>query len=250
MIKPFLLLVVLCVANFGYSQILSEAQSSNATTLADEFGEYDDWIEIHNPSSEYIDIGGLVLKDAVDTWTIPITDAATIVAPGGYFILWADDQEAQGMFHTNFKLSANDGEYLGLFESDGETVISEITLPPMSADESHIRCDDGQWQTTNSASPLAANGCATSTVDLQRSEIYMDCYVDQLATALNLQYTGQVSATDRWVVYTGSGQETMEGALTQQQETISIEHLSPGIYVVVLTTASRVFIRKIYVSRG
>ena len=191
-----------------------------------------------------------MLKDAVDTWTIPITDAATIVAPGGYFILWADDQEAQGMFHTNFKLSANDGEYLGLFESDGETVISEITLPPMSADESHIRCDDGQWQTTNSSSPLAANGCATSLVELERSGTWMDCYVDPLATTLNLQYSGQVSSGDRWAIYTGSGREALDGALIQKQEIISIEHLLPGIYVVVLTSESGVFIRKIYVSRG
>ena len=47
----------------GISLILNEFMASNAGTIQDEFGNSDDWIEIHNPGSEAIDLGGMYLTD-------------------------------------------------------------------------------------------------------------------------------------------------------------------------------------------
>ena len=122
--KLLSLTIFLFIADFCCSQvIINEIQSSNASTVFDNYGEYEDWIEIFNTSDVAVDIGGLVLKDNVDTWQIPLGDTTTILSPKEYFILWADDQVFQGKFHTNFKLSAANGEFLGLYESDSTTVI-------------------------------------------------------------------------------------------------------------------------------
>ena len=71
--------------------IINEIQSSNASTHANEFGDYDDWIEIRNLGAIDINLAGLIF-------------------------LCDDEEETEGVLHTNFKLSAVNGEYLGLLQ--------------------------------------------------------------------------------------------------------------------------------------
>ena len=137
--------------------MLNEMQSSNSSTIADNVGEFDDWIEIYNPTADTVEIAGLILKDQLDTWTIPTGYPSTLIPPDSYFLLWADDQESQGVFHTNFKL-ASGGEFLGLYESDGITVIDSVTLPTMVSNDSYIKCATG-WLQTSTPTPLASNDC-------------------------------------------------------------------------------------------
>ena len=127
---------------------LNEMQSSNNSSISDDFGEFDDWIEIYNPTTDSVEIGGLILKDQVDTWTIPTGSSLTLIPPGGYFLIWADDQEFQGDFHTNFKL-ASGGEFLGLYEGDGLTVVDSITIPALPPNDSYIKCSTGWIQISN-----------------------------------------------------------------------------------------------------
>ena len=104
------LIIILFSAHslFSAAQVnLNEMQSSNNSTISDNMGEFEDWIEIYNSTANPIEIGGLILKDQIDTWAIPTGDPSTLIPPGGYFLLWADDQEFQGIFHTNFKLASD-----------------------------------------------------------------------------------------------------------------------------------------------
>ena len=63
--------------------VISEFMAANDTTLADEDGDFPDWIEIHNPDGSEVDLDGYFLTDKasnLDKWRIP---AVTIPA-GGY----------------------------------------------------------------------------------------------------------------------------------------------------------------------
>ncbi|MFC0875905.1 lamin tail domain-containing protein [Saccharicrinis sp. FJH2] len=153
------LLFLFFILNSQAQIIINEVQSSNNSTIKDNYGEYDDWIELFNPNDFEVDIAGLILKDNVDTWQIPSGDPLTVMQPGTYFLLWADDEEGQGKFHTNFKLSASNGEYLGLYKSDGTTVIDSVTLPPLNADLSYGKCDTA-WIIFDTPSPAAENYCS------------------------------------------------------------------------------------------
>lgn len=47
--KPGIIFLLLIIAAQANSQvIINEYQSSNDMTIADEWGDYDDWIEIYN----------------------------------------------------------------------------------------------------------------------------------------------------------------------------------------------------------
>ena len=50
------------IANFGAPRI-TEFMAANGSELADEDGEFSDWIEIHNPDSAPISLAGYHLTD-------------------------------------------------------------------------------------------------------------------------------------------------------------------------------------------
>ena len=85
--------------------VISELMSSNQTTLADEDGDFADWLEIHNASDSPANLNGWTLEsDGID-WEIP----EVIVEPGGYLLVFAsgnDRRELDGPLHTNFKLGS------------------------------------------------------------------------------------------------------------------------------------------------
>lgn len=126
---------------------INEVMADNASTIADENGEFDDWFEIYNGGDEPVWLGDKFLSDNLDNpskWPCP--DYA--IQPAEYLIVWADEDQSQGLFHTNFKLS-KDGEEIGLFdnEASGFAVIDQVTFGAQQTDVSYGRDTDGgeEW---------------------------------------------------------------------------------------------------------
>ncbi len=117
----------------GISQIrlvISEFMASNSNAYADEQGQYDDWIELHNDSTLDVNVGGMFVTNDFDKprrWQIPLdVPAQTTLRAGEYLVIWADEQVGQGPLHANFDLSAEGGR-IGLFLSDGKTRVDDLT---------------------------------------------------------------------------------------------------------------------------
>jgi Lamin Tail Domain len=122
---------------------INEILADNEATIADEFDEYDDWIEILNTGATPVPLGGLFLTDSSSNttmWMFP----DTLLAPGGYLIIWADDDGGQGPLHTTFKLSAH-GEFIGLYDSlaEGNGVIDSTSFGRQYPDIAFGRSPDG-----------------------------------------------------------------------------------------------------------
>jgi hypothetical protein len=107
--------------------IISEFMASNSHTLADEDGDYSDWIELFNTGSSSADLTGWYLTDTTNDlrhWKFP----AVKIAPGEALVVFASNKNRKTLgapLHTNFKLTG-DGEYLALVEPDGVTVASQF----------------------------------------------------------------------------------------------------------------------------
>jgi len=101
--------------------------------------------------------------------------APAVLTPGGYALLWADDDTEQGPFHAGFKLSRS-GEEIGLFESDGQTLIDSVSFGPQQEDISYGRSIDGGglWQFFENPSPGAANSTTTDGNNLVINEFMAD----------------------------------------------------------------------------
>jgi hypothetical protein len=138
---------------------INEFLAGNDSLVADEFGEYDDWIEVYNGDSKDINLEGFYLSDKFEVpnkWAFP----DTTIKAGGFLILWADEDQEQGAMHTNFKLNRS-GEQLGIFNSDSTNFapVDTITFLSQMTNVSYGRYPDGtdSWVSLVSPTPGSAN---------------------------------------------------------------------------------------------
>ena len=146
-INSIVFLFLFCFSSI-YSQnlFINEFVASNDSGLTDELGEFEDWVEIYNPGTAAIDIGGMYLSDDLSDptlWQIPTTNPnETTIPAGGFLVLFFDKSTDQGILHVDAKLSG-DGEAIGLFAPDGVTVIDSLTYGVQITDVSRGRSPDG-----------------------------------------------------------------------------------------------------------
>ena len=142
--------------NSGTSTVtINELMPRNETTLADEAGEFDDWLELYNHGTETVDLSGWHLSDdpdAPDQWAFP---AGTVLEPDAYLIVWADEDSEQGPLHTHFKLSGN-GETLLLSDAD-LALVETVEFPALKEDESYARLPNGTGDFSATAPTPGAN---------------------------------------------------------------------------------------------
>ncbi len=128
--------------------VISEFQASNNSTLADEDGDFSDWIELYNSSLDPVDITGWHLTDdATDfsKWTLGDADHPIILETGEFRLVFAsgkDRTDPAAELHTNFQLSAA-GEFLALVEDDGQSIASQY------APEYPTQLEDHSYGLTN-----------------------------------------------------------------------------------------------------
>ena len=124
--------------------IVNEMMASNQTVVASPLGQFDDWVEIHNPDASDLDLRGYYLSDdPEDPTKWQITGENPVIVPaGGYTLLWLDDHASAGPTHLPFRLNAG-GDVLILTAPDGVTELENITLPPQHPDISFGRTVGG-----------------------------------------------------------------------------------------------------------
>lgn len=137
-----IMLLILSSTNFcifGQAIRIDEFMASNQTTIADEDGDFSDWIEIHNPAASAVNLSGWSLTDekaVPKKWVFPEIS----LEPNGYLLVFASgkDKTTPGSeLHTNFKLSAS-GEYFALISNSGaEATEFDPAFPAQEADISY-----------------------------------------------------------------------------------------------------------------
>jgi len=161
-----LLIFLLSLPATGLTQVvINEIQSSNQTTIADEDGDFEDWIELYNAGTDTVDLGWYGLSDDFDRpfrWVIP--DGVSI-APGGFLLIWAsgkDRNDPEGELHTNFSI-AQAGEEILLTHSLTGFRVDEIPPMRIPSDYSYGRYPDGSgdWHFFDQPTPGAANHSPT-----------------------------------------------------------------------------------------
>lgn len=127
------------------SILINEFMADNSKTIKDPAGEYDDWIEIFNPTSQPVLLTGMYLTDKKDNlrkWQFKENNLK--LNPGEHLLIWCDENhnDNQPGIHTNFKLS-KDGEFIGIVSADGSTWLDSLSFGPQTTDVSFGRFPDG-----------------------------------------------------------------------------------------------------------
>jgi hypothetical protein len=128
------------------SVVINEILASNTLVLRDPQGQYQDWIELYNPASTAVDVAGLYLTDdlsAPTRWQFPMGNPGATTIPGhGYLLIWAGGDATSRGLHAGFKLK-DGGEEVGLFRSDGVTLIDGWVFGQQAPNVSYGRYPDG-----------------------------------------------------------------------------------------------------------
>ena len=122
---------------------------------------------MHNPTSLPIDIAGYFVTESIGpphemASAIHGRDS-TIIAPGGFLVLFADEDGSQGWNHMNFKLSSQE-EPIALRSPDGFSVADSVFIPSVMQDRSWGRQFDAHpnWVEFFIPTPNATNGANRS----------------------------------------------------------------------------------------
>jgi len=103
-----------------YRLYINELMASNSSVAVDPDDDTatPDWIELHNPSPNDVDLSGFTVTDDLDNIRMHTLDDLIIPAEG-FLVLLADD--TSGGVHLPFKLSS-ESDAFGLFDPDGVAV--------------------------------------------------------------------------------------------------------------------------------
>ncbi|MFO8029912.1 MAG: CotH kinase family protein [Cyclonatronaceae bacterium] len=146
--------------------VINEVQASNDSTVADEDGDYEDWIELFNTGADTVDLHGFGLSDDASRpwrWVFP---EGTRIDPGGFLLIWASgkDRRTPGApLHTGFSIRSEGEEvHLSSFTiPDGadSPVIDRLGPTLIRTDYSFGRYPDGSdsWRLFDEPTPGDAN---------------------------------------------------------------------------------------------
>ncbi|MBC8173706.1 MAG: CotH kinase family protein, partial [Chitinophagales bacterium] len=123
--------------------VINECMAINQSTIADEFAEFEDYIEIYNTGEFAIYIGDKFLSDEFDNpskWRLP----EIMLAGDQYLIIWADDEIFETTYHSSFKLNG-DGDQIGIFDNikSNFSMIDTISFAEQTGDISIGRLPNG-----------------------------------------------------------------------------------------------------------
>ncbi|MEZ4902363.1 MAG: CotH kinase family protein [Spirosomataceae bacterium] len=196
---------------------INELMASNATTLADNAGDYSDWIELYNSTDNPIDLAGYYLTDNYANLTkfrFTTTLGQVVVPAKGYLIVWASSAITKGVRHTNFSLSAT-GEQLALVMADGVSVVDSLSFDVQRKDVSFGRLPDGGSTFKYFASPTPnINNSAINSFD----ELLSSPLFSQVGGFYSNSFTLHITHPDTAVTiyYTTDGSIPTAANLTPQ----------------------------------
>ncbi|MBL7808859.1 MAG: CotH kinase family protein, partial [Saprospiraceae bacterium] len=168
---------------------INEILAVNSSIVAEpDFGAFSDFVELYNHSAAPVQLSDFCLTDdAADPKKWPLPNV--VLAPNQYLLIWTDGMDKHpgdtafvpfknaiaNMVapHAGFKLSA-DGEYIGLFGSQGN-VVDELMYCTQANDVSYARspANPAIWWYYSEPSPGASNSSyGSATMETPGEPVY------------------------------------------------------------------------------
>ena len=221
--------------------VINELMSSNANNVSDEFGEFDDWVELFNAGGAPVELGGKYLTDNLNDPTKYALPPGSLAA-GDWAFYWTDNDPEQGPYHAPFTLSAS-GDEIALLEWDeagGFWVILDFFVFGASEQDASLgRYPDGADYWVWFATPTAdATNNYAIILDQQELEGRTARQFAPNPTADWIRWTGERSAGR---LFDASGREWLSFASARG---LSLGGQPAGVYVLQLEDGTRTRIVK------
>lgn len=143
--------------------LINEFMARNISTIEDNTGAFVDWVELFNPTDNFIQLNGLYLTkydNDLKYFEINGSVSEMLLAPGDFKIFWLDGNIAKGSTHANFEL-AGSGGFIALTELNGNAtkILDSVYYSSMTADISYGRYTDAtdNWILFDQPTPGSSN---------------------------------------------------------------------------------------------
>ncbi len=141
------------MAQMDASIKLNEVMTCNETSLIDEYGERNVWVEIANISHSTYNIRGMYLttdRSVLDKnmsvpervkrmSQIPNGDERTNLSGRQLIVFQCNSTPAKGALHLSLPVVADQPVWLGLYNGNATQLIDSVTVPVLKADQSYAR---------------------------------------------------------------------------------------------------------------
>ena len=210
--------------------VINELMASNATTVTDEQGDYEDWIELYNTSNQAVNLSGYFLSDnPANLAKYEIPQGISIPA-NGYLIFWADEDGVDGPYHANFKLSA-DGEVLFLLNPN-LVIVDSVTFGIQTVDKSYSRIPNGTGNFVIKAPTFNLNNetvVAVSEADISANHLLV--FPNPAANSVSVKLS-QTFGDQPLVIWDMTGRAVLRQTPAGLVTNIQVQNWPAGLYTV------------------
>ena len=205
------------------SVVINEFLASNGNTLADENGDYEDWIELYNPTAEPINLDGYTMTDEPDNpskWTFP----AVTIQPKGFLLIWASGKDRRTPGNWDFarplilefeSAGLNDGDVAKILVNREDKSLNLRGINIVRLNEQGNYIESTVYDTYGSFD--AADSMVRYLESLSNGEIVIFAVRDEASFQLNSrarsalealgsEYIGQLAYQDSWGMISVMGQ--------------------------------------------
>lgn len=227
--------------------VLNEIMLLN-TTVADQDGEYDAWLELFNASNETLNAGGLQLKSSEYPEVPVIILPDTLVPAGSYLTLWLDGQSIQSGLHT--ELTIGTSGWITISSVTTEAVVDSLHYGIQSPNRSYGSWPNGSGQSRYLTPTFSACNKAafTNTYNFSvypnpaNDQLYVEALYSDGVESLeifNMNLQCVICVENPFSGYPSSA--ALAG--------IDVSKLNPGLYVIKVNRETQTELLKIIIAR-
>ncbi len=205
------------------------ASNDSTSTIVDEMGENEDWIEIYNNTDFPISLENFFLSDSIgypQQWAFP----DMMIGARDYIVVWADGELDEGVLHANFNLNRLGEELILSYNS---MVIDSVSFGEQQTNMAAARRPNGtgpfQIQETTFMAHNDPNYTDLSEIPTLEFQVYPNPAKEKIA--LDLQRFNHLSDTEVYI-YDNKGQLVYQQnfVLTNPTLTLDVSSFNKGIY--------------------
>jgi len=225
--------------------VINELMSDNENTAMDEHEDYNDWIEIYNPTPYDISTKGLYLTDeywTVDKWAMP----DKVIKSNDYMIIWADEEPDESLLHTNFKLESGSGE---LMLTDGTSdFINWVDYPSMDADIAYGRYPNGTGPFADILPTFNGNNDYATSIE-EGTATSFEAYPNPAREEINIRPTENGIFNIEISDINGRSVLSISGQYINEKMTLNVSEFANGFYVMQLNQDDQLLTKKFVINK-
>jgi hypothetical protein len=214
--------------------------AQNTATITDADGQFEDWIELFNPTDNTISLDNLYMTDTATNLTKWAFPSGLTIEPQGYLTVWADQDLTQSGLHADFKLSAG-GESVILAYANG-TIIETVDFGAQTADMGYARIPNGTGNFVIQSPTYNFNNelLSVSEVEFKRNLTLFPNPTNGNVTLSNAAFDLESVA-----IYNLQGQLLFQNQYQNQRDiALDLSSFSKGVYLAVVNKNTNIKIIK------